>query len=675
MTTANKPVRFPSILHGGDYNPDQWPRDIWDEDVRLMQAAHVNAATLPVFSWVTLQPSEDEYDFEWLDDILNRLQKGGVQICMATPTASMPAWLAQKYPEALTVGYHGVRQKQGNRQSNCPNNPDFRRLAANITRRLGERYKDNSNILLWHVSNEYYLPCFCSVCAEAFRKWLAERYGTLDNVNNNWNARFWGQWYTDWSQIDTPSANGNLCLTGLKLDYDRFQSDSMLACYRAEANILREITPQIPITTNMMGPYKPLNYQEWAKEVDIVSWDSYPRWDDPPSKVAFNHALMRGLKEGQPWMLIEQTPSVQNWAHYCSLKAPGVLRKEAFQAIAHGSETVMYFQWRRSRGAVEKMHGAVVGHEGSGDTRVFREVSALGADLKSLGTQTLGGIVQADVAIIFDWDNWWAVEHSSGPSRDLHYLDQVVAWYTALHNSGITADLVSPAADLTRYKMAIAPLLYLVRDTTAKKLSDWTQAGGTFVGTFFSGIVDEHDLVTMTGYPGPLRKLLGLRVEEVDARPAAKPNSVVFDPPLDNVPVTADAGLLCDLIYPEGAEVLARYGTDFYAGTAAITRNTYGSGVAYYVGSALEKSALKSFAAYLSASADVSPVLPSTPDGIEALVRVSPEGSRLLYVINHNADAVTVGLPEGAYLDLLGGSQSTSTLDLSGNGAAILVKV
>jgi beta-galactosidase len=349
-----------------------------------------------------------------------------------------------------------------------------------------------------------------------------------------------------------------------------------------------------------------------------------------------------------------------------------VLRREAFQAIAHGAETIMYFQWRRSRGATEKMHGAVVGHEGSGETRVFREVAALGADLKSLGSQTLGGIVEADIAILFDWENWWAVEHSSGPSRDLRYVDQVVAWYTALHDEGITADLISPKADLARYKVVIAPLLYMVTDDVASRLSEWTENGGVFVGTFFSGIVDESDLVTTTGYPGPLRKLLGLRVEEIDARPAEKPNSVVFDPPLDDVPETADAGLLCDLIFPEGAEVLATYGKDFYAGMAAITRNAFGDGQAYYVGTALNKDALKSLAVHIAVTSGVQSVLPAAPSGIEAMVRRSPSGVRLLYVINHNSESVTIDLPAGEFGDLLSGCKFSGSISLSGNGVAIL---
>jgi beta-galactosidase len=674
MARDNRPIIFPSVLHGGDYNPDQWPRDVWDEDVRLMNAAHVNVATLPVFSWVTLQPSEDVYDFEWLDDILQRLERGGIRICMATPTASMPSWLNQKYPEASLVEFNGVRRKIGNRQMNCPNNPDFRRLACNITRRLAERYKDNSNILLWHISNEYGSHCYCDTCAEQFRIWLETRYGSLTAVNEAWNTRFWGQWYSDWTQIEPPSVNGNLCLLGMRLDYDRFQDRSVIDLYRAEAEIVREITPNLPVTTNMMGAHKGTDYVAWAKEVDIVSWDSYPKWDDPASTVAFNHSLMRGLKDGKPWMLMEQTPSVQNWSPYCTLKAPGVLRKEAFQAVAHGAEAIMYFQWRRSRGAAEKMHGAVVGHDGSGETRVFREVAALGKDLESLGQQTLGGIVQADVAILFDWENWWAVEYSSGPSQDLRYLDQVIAWYTAFYESGVTADVISPDADLGRYKLVVAPLLYLVRESTAANLEKWTAAGGRFVGTFFSGIVDESDLVTQTGYPGLLRKLLGILVEEVDARPASRPNSVVFDPQLKNVPSESEARLLCDLIYPEGAEVLARYNDDFYSGVAAITANNFGLGTAYYVGTALAPEALQKFSAHLAKVSGALPVLPKVAPGVESLIRLSANGTRLLYLINHKGDPAEVTLPMGNYKELLTNVVYSRSIRLNHFGVAVLQK-
>ena len=670
---VTRDVSFPALLHGGDYNPEQWPEDVWDEDVRLMQKAHVNVATLPVFGWVSVQPDEDTWTWGWLDTVLDKLHAGGVYACMATATASVPAWLPQQYPDVLRVERDGRRVKHGNRHTFCPNSANFRRLSAGLARQMAERYKDHPALLVWHVSNEYGNHCFCDLCAAAFRVWLNSRYGSLQEVNRVWNTTFWGHTYTNWEQIETPTTNGERSMQGLLIDYDRFQSDSILACYKGEAAVLREVSPGVSITTNLMGTFKPLDYDKWAKEMDIVSWDSYPARGADPAHVAFNHDLMRGLKGGAPFMLMEQTPSQQNWQAYNSLKRPGILRLWSYQAMAHGADAIMYFQWRRSRGAQEKFHGAVVEHEGTERPRVFQEVAALGRELEALGTATLGGRVPAQAALLFDWDTWWAVEYSSGPSVDLKYVPQQQAWHKALHTLGVPTDVVSPDADLSSYKLVIAPVMYMVKPGVAEKLDAFVRAGGTFATTCFSGIVDEHDLAFLGGYPGPLRSMLGVWAEEIDVLAPGEQNEAVFAAPFGTLTGSVPSHMLCDRIHPEGADVLAVYGKDFYAGEAALTVNSYGAGHAYYLATMLEQGSLNALVREVCTRHGVTSALPGgVPPGVEVTVRVSPAGDRLLYILNHAADAHTVSLPPGTGMDLLTGQAFTDTAELAPSGVLIL---
>ncbi len=666
------PVIFSHVFHGGDYNPEQSPEAIWDEDVRLMQEAHVNIATLPVFGWVTLQPDEESFAFEWLDTVIGKLWAGGISICLATATASVPAWLDQKYPDVLVVNSAGVRRKHGNRHTFCPNSPNFRRLSTNLTHKLAERYGTHPALQVWHISNEYGTPCYCDQCATAFRVWLLERYGSLEEVNRRWCTAFWGHTYTDWSQIETPTLNGERSMQALLIDYDRFQSQSLLNCFKAEAAVLREITPNVPITTNLMGSFKTLDYHSWAKEMDIVSWDHYPGKDAPPANMAFQHSLMRGLKEGNPFMLMEQTPSQQNWQAHNALKRPGIMRLWSYQAMAHGADTVMYFQWRRSRGAQEKYHGAVVEHVGTSAPRVFQEVAALGKELEALGTQTLGGRVAAKVAVLFDWENWWGIEYSSGPSVDLKYVPQCQHYFRALHQLGIPTDVVSPEADLSGYDLVIAPVLYMVKPGIAEKLERFTESGGTFVTTFFSGIVDETDLVHLGGYPGPLRKLLGIWVEEIDALTPQQTNTVVFERPFGDLSGAYPCRLLCDRLHSEGAEVLATYGSDFYAGEPAVTRNHFGKGKALYLATLLDQEALVPLLNRLCTDSGIAPPLGPVPAGIEVMPRVSPSGETLFYVLNHNVTSVALDLGDRSFTDLLTGSTISGITELERYGVMIL---
>lgn len=667
--------RKPKIWCGGDYNPDQWEKPVWDEDLRMFKLAGIDVATLNVFAWARNQPDEDTYEFGWLDEMMDKLHADGVGVCLATSTAAHPAWMARKYPDVLRVDFDGRKRKFGGRHNSCPNSPTYRKYSVRMADKLAERYKDHPGLLIWHISNEYGGYCYCDNCAAAFREWLRKRYGSLERVNRAWNTAFWGHQFYDWEDIVPPNSlseewrgpNGRTATSfqGISLDYCRFQSDSLLECYKLEYDAVKKHTPDIPATTNLMGAFKELDYHKWAKELDVVSWDNYPGLDTPHSYTAMMHDLMRGLKDGQPFMLMEQTPSQQNWQPYNSLKRPGVMRLWSYQAVARGADTVMFFQLRRSIGACEKYHGAVIEHVGHEHTRVFKECAELGRELFELGDALLDARVKAKVAILFDWDNWWAVELSSGPTVALKYVEELHKAYDALYKANIAADVVSLEADLSGYDLVIAPVLYMIKPGIAQKLEEYVSAGGTFVTTFFSGIVNESDLVTLGGYPGELRKLLGIWAEEIDALLPSQSNTIVVRNPGDGLQASYACGMLCDLIHSEGAEVVAEYGEDFYAGMPALTVNRFGNGEAWYLATSPEAAFLQDWLPKLCASRGIAPLVASAPEGVETTVR-EKDGTSYLFVLNHNAEAVSVALGVQSGVDMLSGRNLSEAAELAG---------
>ncbi len=630
------------ILYGGDYNPEQWPEESWEEDMRLMKLAHIDVVTLNVFSWASLQPSEDTYCFDKLDRIMETVTKHGMKICLATSTGAHPAWMARRHPDILRTEFNGMKRKFGCRHNSCPNSPTYRKYAQALAGKLAERYQSYDNIVAWHISNEYGGECYCENCERAFRKWLQDKYKTIDAVNEAWDTAFWGHTFYDFEDIVLPNMLSEhfdvnrTTFQGISLDYRRFNSESILDCFRLEYDTIHAITPNIPITTNLMGNYQPLDYQMWAKYMDFISWDNYPAYNATLEDTAFKHDLMRGLKQGKPFALMEQTPSVTNWHPYNALKRPGVMRLWSYQAVAHGSDTIMFFQIKRSIGACEKYHGAVIDHAGHENTRVFREISQLGAELDKIGSLTLGARTDSKAAIVFDWDNWWATDYSAGPSVNLHYCDEILNYYKAFNNLNIPVDLISVEDDLSGYRVVIAPVLYMVKPGYDEKLRRFVQDGGTFVTTFFSGYVDDHDLVTIGGYPGKLRDILGIWVEEEDALPEDAHNSFTYK---DTV---YPASLLCDLLYTEGAEALASYETDFYAAMPALTRNTYGKGIAYYVATRSNADFYRTLIDEICTAADIQPII-ETPDCIEVTRRSNANGT-FLFFLNHDTEEHAVTL-------------------------------
>lgn len=659
------------IFYGGDYNPEQWPQEVWAEDIRMMKKAHINIVTLNVFSWAALQPDEDTYCFERLDKIMEFLRENGMKVCLATSTGAHPAWMAKRHPDILRTEFDGRKRKFGGRHNSCPNSPTYRLYAPKLAGELARRYRGYDNLVAWHVSNEYGGDCYCDNCAKAFRVWLKKRYGTLDEVNKSFNTAFWGHTFYDWDEIELPNLltehfeYERTMFQGISLDYKRFFSESMLECYQLEYDAIREVMPDIPITTNLMGTYKNLDYKKWAPRLDFISWDNYPRPTDSPAATALCHDLMRGLKEQAPFVLMEQTPSVQNWQPYNRLKRPGEMRLLSYQAAAHGADAIQFFQIRRSIGACEKFHGAVIDHAGRDDTRVFLEVEQLGAELEGLHGAFLEARTPTRVAIVFDWENWWAVEYSAGPSIRLKYLDAVRDFYSAAFEQNVPVDMIGPEDALAGYRVVIAPLLYMTKPGFDEAVRAFVRNGGIFITTYFSGIVDEHDLVLPGGYPGKLRDILGIWVEENDALMEGERNHFDYQGRL------YPAEVLCDLLHTEGAQALGTYQEDFYRGMPALTRNSYGKGAAYYVATRSDPAFYEAFLKDIFHMAGIRPVL-DTPAGVEATLRRNGNGS-FLFLLNHNAQEVLVELGRDGE-ELLSGEKlrAGACLKLEARGVAIV---
>jgi len=663
------PDRFPPIapafghfLHGGDYNPEQWIRtpQVWDEDMRLMKAAGCNAVTLGIFSWAMLEPQEGRFNFDWLDAVMAKLIDSGLQVVLATPGGAKPAWMAKKYPETLRVDSTGRRQMWGGRHNHCPTSRVYRDKCQTINRKLAERYGQQKNLILWHVNNEYSGDCHCPLCAAAFRDWLKARYGgDLDRLNHAWWSTFWSHTITDWEQIDPPSPIGETQVHGQNLDWLRFVTDQTVSCFNAEAAPLRQLTPSVPITTNLMTFFSGLNYYKLAEATDVVSWDSYPSYHDRSTDwleavgVSFIHNQRRAMKH-KPFILMECSPGVQNYKPVNKLKRPGLHAVEAMQAVAHGSDSVFYFQWRKSRGGVEKFHGAVVDHFSTPEARMFREVADLGKALGKLD-DLVGTTTRSEVAVIFDYENRWAIDDALGPRNiGKDYPESCVSHYRPFWSAGIDVDVIAADASFDAYRLVIAPMLYMIRPGVAEAIERFVQAGGTFVTTYMSGIANESDLCFQNGFPGPLRRVAGVWAEEIDAiYDEERVKIVAADGNAAGLSGTYEASAYCDLLQADTAEVLATYGSEFYAGRPAVTVNKVGKGYFYYIASRNDARFHSDFYHHLISSLGlVRPFPTDLPDGVTAAIRTDGV-HRYLFLLNFTNREQKVDLGNMTRKDLL----------------------
>ena len=666
------------LLHGGDYNPDQWLEypEVFEEDVRLMKEANVNCVSLGIFAWAALEPEEGRYELDWLDHIITRLGEEDIQVVLATPSGAMPNWLTQKYPEVMQVQADGKRNLPGKRHNFCYTSPVMREKITAIDRVLAERFGTRKNVILWHISNELGgnfgdSTCHRELCQDAFRQGLKKKYDPLEKLNSAWWNHFWSHTYTDWSQIHSPGPYGETTSTALVLDWRRFSTEQISSFCELEIQTVKAAS-DLPATTNFMDFFKGLDYNRMKKGLDIISWDSYPFWheqkDEVPvaARTAANHSVMRALKKA-PFLLMESTPSSISWRNSNPLKRPGMHMLSSMQAVAHGSDSVQYFQWRKGRGGYEKFHGAVLDHKNGTNTRTFRDVTEVGARLAGLSDKIDGTVNRPRAAIIFDWENWWAVEDTQGPRLDLDYVECVLSHYRAFWEKGIEADLIGMDEKLDGYQLVAAPLNYMYKSGYAEKVREFVAGGGTFVTTYFSGMVNDTDLCFVGHHP--LEDVLGVVQEEIDAP------SEDFENQFSYGDAEYPARRMCEVVHAkEGTEVLSVYERDFYAGCPVVTRNHFGKGEAYYLAAESDISFLRAFYGDMFKRAGLKNALGTElPYGVTVTERAGTDGDGrdLVFVMNFKNEPVCVG-GAGKWTDAESGAVYEGRLELGAFQCVVL---
>ncbi|GLW32567.1 beta-galactosidase [Actinoplanes regularis] len=649
------------ITLGCDYNPEQWTPDVWREDVVLMREAGIDLVAINIFGWSSLEPSAGRYEFAALDEIIELLHAAGIRINLGTGTSSPPPWLTTLHPEVLPVVADGTTRFPGGRQAWCPSSPVFRDRAYALVREVVRRYGEHPALALWHVSNElgcHNALCYCETSAEAFRSWLRRRYGKIETLNEAWGTAFWSQRYGDWAEIQPPRAALSIRNPAQLVDFQRFSSDELLDHYRGETAILRAHS-SVPVTTNFMvtAHIRNLDYWSWAPEMDVIANDHYldHRLGDPVGELSFAADLTRGLAGGAPWMLMEQSAGAVNWQPYNLTKAPGEMLRNTLTHVARGADSICFFQWRASPQGAEKFHSALLPHAGTG-TVAWREVLRLSETLNRIG-EVAGTTVEADVALIFSWESWWAAEGEARPSQAVEYLDQVHATHRALRELGVTCDVVSPDADLSGYRLVVVPCLYMVGDLAAVRIADYVAGGGHLLVTFFSGIVDERDRIRLGGYPGAFRDVLGVLTEEFAP---LKPDHEVM---LTNGGVGT---LWTERLRTTTASPIASYLDGPLPGTPAITRNEFGDGVAWYLATAVDPHTMQDLMLNIAKNAGVAV---EEFDGEVEVVRRTGDGRTYLFVVNHGSNPVEYPV---AGFDLVSATETGGLLRVAGGGVAVV---
>lgn len=655
------------IRYGADYNPEQWPRDVWRDDMRLMRQAGVNVVSLGIFSWALLEPRPGEWDFGWLDDVVELLHESGIDVDLATATASPPPWLTRLHPEVLPVSEDGTVLHPGGRQHWRPTSPIFRFYALRLVRKIAERYGDHPGVVAWHISNE--LGChnafdYSEDAARAFREWLQDRYRSLDELNDAWGTAFWSQHYADWDEIVPPRIAPTHVNPGRQLDFERFSSDALRDYLRAENEVLAEVAPSVPRTTNFMVTevFPSIDYATWVDDVDFVSNDHYLRpGTGGRDELSFSANLTGNLAQGRPWFLMEHATSAVNWRDVNTVKREGELARDTLTHVGHGADAVCFFQWRQSRAGGERYHSAMLPHAGE-HSRVYRDVAALGRTLGELAPVTGSRRVPARVAILFDWESWWVAERDSHPSNRLRYRDEALGWYAALLDLGVRADVLPVGLPFGDYDVVIAPMLHVVPTELRERLEAFVASGGELIVSYFSGTVDEHDRVWLGGYPGGLRRLLGVTVEE-------------FVPLLADERVALSNGCRA-AVWTErvshiehSVEILATYAEGDLAGAPAITRRAVGGGGATYVASDLDPDGLRSFLRSLSNGMSALQGDPRAAGGALEVVVRADEASEFIFLINRTDDEVPS--PLGGAVPLSADSPSEGALTVPPRGAVV----
>ncbi|MBR5800977.1 MAG: beta-galactosidase [Lachnospiraceae bacterium] len=669
-----KPVN--KLIHGGDYNPEQWLSrpDILEKDIEYMKQAGINEATLGVFSWAMYEPKEGEFHFDWLVQIMDNLYQNGISTILATPSAARPVWLDHKYPEVMRVDGMGNRNRHGFRHNHCMSSELYREKVSLIIRKLAEAVGDHPGLLMWHISNEFGGECYCDKCKSKFQEYLRRRFhNDIEELNHEWWTTFWSARYSDFSEIEPPYNNGQTAIMGLNLEWKRFTTRNYEDYMSVEIDAVRAYSPKkdIPITTNFMGRFYGIDYRVLAKKIDAISWDSYPAFHndfesyaDTMFSAAFDNAIMKGMKKDKPFLLMESAPGLVNWMQYNKLKRPGVHEQFAVQTIASGSDSVQYFQMRKSRGAAEQFHGALIDHIGTNDTRIFKEVAKTGEVLSKLA-EVEGSLKKNEAAVIFEWDNWWAIDGAGAFSRNTKKYDTVCRdYWVKLMEFGVEPDVISTEDSLDNYKLVIVPMLFMLKDNIAQKLTDFVEKGGILLVTYITGYVNENCLCYQGGFPGDgLSKLVGVISEEIDTLYPSDRNGIRITED-DTVWEVKD---YAEILRVADAEVLGRYTDDFYKDMPALTCKKYGPGKAYYQAARCSLSQMDGFFEKLLKEAQVETKL--LPAGIEYHRRYGKD-SMFEFYLNLSEEVIT--LKDICGENMISGEQTDGSVVLEPKGYLVV---
>lgn len=663
---------IPGFLHGGDYNPEQWIKDkdtIWKKDMELAQKAGINTLSIGIASWSMLEPKEHEYHFEWLDEVMDMLAENGIKAMLGTPVSGRPPWMAKKYPEVMRVTEDRKQMIFGFRNNQCPSSPVYREKAVEINTLLAERYKNHPALGLWHIDNEFIGECHCPRCQATFQKWLQNKYGTIDALNDAWWNTIWSHRFDSFDEIESPSSIGECRNPEQAVAWRRFVSWQFCDFYQLEAEPMKRITPDIPCMTNMLGTGMHINYFEMGKLLDCAAWDNYPEWtgdkrdDEVGTATAFKHDLMRCTVGKKPFLMTESSPSCVNWQAVNRLHKPGVLELQSIQAIAHGSDSVQYFQFRSTRGGSEPFHGAIVTHDQREDNRIFQEVCGVGHRLKEI-SQISGSSPENKIALIYDWENRWALDWAQFGLKDKKYERTVIDHYAAWVHNGFGVDIIDETKELDKYRIVCGPMTYMLRPGFADRVRKFVHDGGVYITTYCSGWVDQEVLCFLGGFPGEIKDIAGVWNEETDTFDQNQHNHFTWEGHTYQVNDTAA------IVHPEGAETLAVYEDNFYVGTPALTKNTYGKGECWYIAARTGQDFLKALYRKIAENAELAPLVDNLPEGVICTERKGTYGD-FLFMMNFMPESTVVSVPEKS-VNILTGKACEANVSIPAYGYLII---
>lgn len=678
------------MYFGVDYYPEHWvypyagtpeaPESRWAEDAALMVAAGINCVRMAEFSWGICEPREGEYNFDWLKRAMDVMKKAGIKVMLGTPTASPPIWLSQKHPEILPVDEYGHTRREGTRRGYCLNSNIYWDYTQRIIRAMAGAVGKHDQLIAWQIDNalggHHTESTFNEETRRDWHAWLEAKYEKIDRLNDQLGLRWWGQTVTEWRQVPMPMKAPTLHNPSLMMDWMRFCSDTVLAYVKMQADLLHELTPNVPVTSNLRALYRRFDHFDVASALDFVSVDNNATIKTRSSETACELDMLRSLKKSgsrtpdgtEGFWVVEEKAGQVNWQDVNSLVRPQVVRLFTYQLMSRGATGVLYFPWRQPRIGTEKFFGAVLQHHGRKDGRTYREISQIGDEVKLLAPALKGTKVVADVCILFSHDNDWALQQPLQPNRHFSLRDHIQLIYNGFHHRNVPVDFARPTEDLSKYKLVVAPSLHLMAGGEADLLKLYVQNGGTLVGTFNTGLVDEHHIAPDQGYPHDLTDVFGLEVIEFDPLQPGEENHMTFKGAFPTSHLHP-AKLWCDVIEPKGCQVLATYAKDFYAGKPAMTMNTFGLGKAIYIGTMSHQHFYDDLVVWLRQLVNLHPLL-KVPDTVEVTMR-QKDDTRIYFLLNHQNSPVRIQFYKPMH-DFLSSSTIAGNYDLPPHGVLVL---